>query len=410
MAHPYQIAAPAVVNACTSTTGWAALAGSLSLAAPPDTRYGSTPCLLLTSAVNTASFMDLTLNASLSGRLQFLVYFDVYDAGTGSNSRTLSVFASNDSGYAAYFTKGILVRPGWNLITLGKLTQIASGTEDAGWAVGAGSPTWSSNMVRIRIRMEAVAGTATRVYVRNITQTGYWKPKVVFGFDDGFSSVYTDAFPTLEAYGFKGTLYVIGSKVGTSGYMTEAQIQELYDAGWDICNHTLSHQQNVLPTASEAAIRSEILANEEYLVKKGWTRRSCHKHFAAPYGETIFTEAETYRDVARELCLTTRGTLERPQAPFIDDTVNISCMAPDGSTETLQNQYDRIKTAIGCGGIINFLFHEIVTPANTSLKWTPTNFTALVKHIWLLEQGNVLDVATWTEVYEDVKNYSALLG
>lgn len=410
MAHPNQITAPVIVNDGIATTGWSALAGTLALATPPDDRYGSTPCLRLTSAVNTAAFMDLTLNATLNGRLQFLIYFDTYDAGTGSNTRSLTVFASNDSGYTNYFNKTVLLKQGWNLITLGKTTQIAVANDDAGWAVGGGSPTWANAMVRIRIRMEAVTGTATRVYVRRITQTGYWRPKVVFGFDDNLASVYTEAFPVMQTYGMKGTIYVIGSKVGASGYCTEAQLQEMYDAGWDLCNHTLTHQQNVLPTASDAAIRAEILENEDYLKGKGWTRRSCHKHFAAPYGETLFTEASTYRAAVKDLCLTTRSTLERPQAQYIDDPVHICCIAPDGSAETLQSIKDRITTAIGCGGIVNFLFHDIATPANTSLKWTPTNFAEIVKHVWLLQQGNVLDVETWTQVYESIKDQSALIG
>ncbi len=68
------------------------------------------------------------------------------------------------------------------------------------------------------------------------------KDPVVITFDDGLESTYTIAFPIMQQYGIKGTVYVVPSLVGTSGYMTLDQLTELHNAGWTIASHTWDHQ------------------------------------------------------------------------------------------------------------------------------------------------------------------------
>jgi|LSQX01.1.fsa_nt_gb peptidoglycan/xylan/chitin deacetylase (PgdA/CDA1 family) len=60
-------------------------------------------------------------------------------------------------------------------------------------------------------------------------------------FDDAKIGVYTEAFPMMRQYGLVGTVAVITSKVGTPGYMTWEQLQELADAGWEIASHSVDH-------------------------------------------------------------------------------------------------------------------------------------------------------------------------
>ena len=63
------------------------------------------------------------------------------------------------------------------------------------------------------------------------------RPKAILTFDDGINSIYANS-SWLTDRGFRGTCYVYPSAIGNSGYMTWAQLDELYDLGWDICNHS----------------------------------------------------------------------------------------------------------------------------------------------------------------------------
>lgn len=67
-----------------------------------------------------------------------------------------------------------------------------------------------------------------------------YKP-VALTFDDGNDNTYTRAFPVLQKYNFTGTVYVVYNYVGVNHYMDKAQIRELYQTGWEIGSHGLSH-------------------------------------------------------------------------------------------------------------------------------------------------------------------------
>jgi peptidoglycan/xylan/chitin deacetylase (PgdA/CDA1 family) len=71
------------------------------------------------------------------------------------------------------------------------------------------------------------------------------RTQVVFMFDDGWSSVYTSAYPLLKRYGYRGSIAVIPALVRESEYLSYEQLAELYLEGWDILNHSYSHKEDM---------------------------------------------------------------------------------------------------------------------------------------------------------------------
>jgi peptidoglycan/xylan/chitin deacetylase (PgdA/CDA1 family) len=70
------------------------------------------------------------------------------------------------------------------------------------------------------------------------------KKPVVLTFDDGYLDVYENAFPILKEMGFTATVYIITSTLEPSksfGYLQEDQIKELFQAGWEIGSHSVTH-------------------------------------------------------------------------------------------------------------------------------------------------------------------------
>lgn len=68
------------------------------------------------------------------------------------------------------------------------------------------------------------------------------KKPVVLTFDDGYLDFYTDAFPILQKYNMKATVYVVYNFIGGSGFMNAAQIQELQETGLvEVGSHAIDH-------------------------------------------------------------------------------------------------------------------------------------------------------------------------
>lgn len=64
---------------------------------------------------------------------------------------------------------------------------------------------------------------------------------VLWGFHEGSSNFYTQAFPIMRDRGFRGTLAPSTGTIGAGGSYTWAQQQEMLDAGWGLANHTRDH-------------------------------------------------------------------------------------------------------------------------------------------------------------------------
>ncbi|HQU37419.1 MAG TPA: polysaccharide deacetylase family protein, partial [Anaerolineales bacterium] len=64
---------------------------------------------------------------------------------------------------------------------------------------------------------------------------------ILLTFDDGSETVYTEALPIMQKYRFTGTAYIVHNFIGSGLFMDRDQIRELYDAGWEIGSHSLSH-------------------------------------------------------------------------------------------------------------------------------------------------------------------------
>lgn len=114
------------------------------------------------------------------------------------------------------------------------------------------------------------------------------RSQVALSFDDAYESVYSQAAPTLEERGFEYTIFVNTDSVGSHGYMTWDQLEELNDRdGVTIANHTADHGHLAKrPGESagdwEARVDRSLDEAQETLSEKLGTDVPM---FAYPYGE-----------------------------------------------------------------------------------------------------------------------------
>jgi peptidoglycan/xylan/chitin deacetylase (PgdA/CDA1 family) len=114
------------------------------------------------------------------------------------------------------------------------------------------------------------------------------RSQVAITFDDAYESVYSQAAPALQERGYEYTIFVNTEAVGSHGYMTWDQLQEVRDRdGVTIANHSKDHGHLAKrPGESdndwEARVNRSLDEAQETLSEKLGTNVPM---FAYPYGE-----------------------------------------------------------------------------------------------------------------------------
>jgi peptidoglycan/xylan/chitin deacetylase (PgdA/CDA1 family) len=104
---------------------------------------------------------------------------------------------------------------------------------------------------------------------------GLPKKSVLITMDDGYRSVYNIAYPILNKYGFKATLFIYTSFVGVSKMaITWDQLKEMKANGFTIGSHTIYHSDLTNPKEGEseqehiARIKEELNGSKKIIDQK----------------------------------------------------------------------------------------------------------------------------------------------
>ncbi len=115
---------------------------------------------------------------------------------------------------------------------------------------------------------------------------------VTLWFDDAWMSQYTTAAPLLKEYGFVGTMAVPTKAIETQDYANWGQVQRLQKEGWEITNHSQTHDCE-MHNWSKADIKNEFIRATLEL----WSKELTSDIFVSPCGVTSATlvrEAKTH--------------------------------------------------------------------------------------------------------------------
>lgn len=108
-------------------------------------------------------------------------------------------------------------------------------TVSPAWTLISGGPNLAAaGKIEFRLLVHAsLPDVPAELYIRKIW-TGRNRPIVIFTFDDAMDGQINYAYPSLAAYGWKGTLYASPTHINKAGRLTSANLRTLYDAGWDM--------------------------------------------------------------------------------------------------------------------------------------------------------------------------------
>lgn len=335
-----------------TTTGWTCPVGTIA----NNTSQFKTGAqsIKLTSNVGSVwyGYAYKTVNWDLSAdgwHISFWIY--THDAAAQYNGLVPYVSLCNDSGRTqemrALVNTAWRVHPGgWTLANVAKSDFVASG-----------GGTFSSPIIRLMIRLNAVNPNAPSTSFDALTIPMKTVPTVMFMLDDTWVSHHTKAFPYMKAFGMFGTVYVQTNFVDTAGRLSSAQLAEMAKAGWIIASHTRSHTQ--LAGLSEADQEAELTNAIGDLVGLGFGAYA--HHYAYPFGAMTDINADTYTAIANNgTILTARNMIPVTSYEYgFLPADNLQIASSSAGSQTVATITGWIDNAITRGSSLGLVFHDI---------------------------------------------------
>ncbi len=362
--NPYET----VIEVFDSGHGWTKQSGA-GTQADDTTDYivGSQSLKLTTDADGAAVFTRsgvISPAVDLSGD-QLILRFKIDDVSVPIE---FWFYASSDSFSSAFYT--------WKISDSGLTNWAVDGewfvaTLNFSDATVSGSPNRAA-IDKLQWRIKDDSATALNA---NINYIGSFpEPSagvLTFAFDDGWGSQFDEAKKKLSTYGFPAIDYPISSLIGTSGYMTVANLQELQNIhGWDIGIHHETNLTTVGLATAEALIKKE----KQWHVDNGLTRGS--DHFAIPNGAFDADLLALFRRYFR----TTRtiGLTAETFPPADWGRLRVVNVINSTSTASIATAVDNARTNKYW---LILLFHKIVETPSVSTEYSIANFGTVVDDI-----------------------------
>lgn len=276
------------------------------------------------------------------------------------------------------------LRPGWSKLVFSKSDFAARG-----------NPSWNSTMTTLQVALFGDTQNGMSISFDDMELNEYSRPKVIIAFDDNFASCYSYGYQYLKNYGFKGTAFVVSSWVDQPNRATTAQLNEMYNYGWDMCNHTTTHPD--LNNLTRAQVDNEIQTCTNFLTSHGWTRGAGYLHLAYPQGHFNSTVLSADQDSG---LLTARTTMKTQQADMVDSKYLLYSEVPDSTSQTRADIIARVDQVVNNGGALEITFHNITPTPQIALDWNDADFRAIIDYVAQYHSQGKLDVVTMTQWFQ----------
>jgi len=328
---------------------------------------------------------NISTNFANVNTITVWVYANYPVNSDGWHAASIYITSNNYQDYFLAVTQQL--HPGWSKLTFSKSDFVAYG-----------NPSWGV-MTGLELGLFGDTSQGMSVSFADMEFNSFSRPKVVICFDDDYVSSYNYGYQYLKKYGFAGTEFVISSTVNDAGRTTTANLNEMYNYGWDMCNHTNTHPD--LRTLTQAEVVSEYQICQNFLVSNGWTRNQGYLHLAYPYGDFNATVLAADQQVGLLTARTTMKTL--PQTSRLDSKYLLYSQVPDSTSQTVANIIASVNQVVQDGGTLILTFHNITPTPQVAIDWKDTDFYSVIDSVARYQQAGQLDVMTLTQWYIAMK-------
>ncbi len=190
-------------------------------------------------------------------------------------------------------------------------------------------------------------------------------------FDDGFLSVYENAWPVFREFDIQANVAVnpVPVDLGWSTYLTHDMLDELSEAGWSIVSHSLEHDS--LPSLSPSELDYDLRTSQQWIIDRGYRGWNV---FVAPYhayGPAERAAVSQHYDASRGL--SSSQFVPDSLVPWMpDDPHQLTAREADLLPYTTAAGRDELRTllrrVLDEGAFLDIFFHRVPAENVSALR------------------------------------------
>lgn len=365
--------------------GWTVTNGTIEIETE---NYRKAPCLRVKSS---SSGVKVTIQRYM---------MNTSDLKNGATNFWMKL-VSGIAGDINYISLKIADLGGSNMWSVG-LSAATTWTQYA-YAESDYTPTGSpaiTNIQKISIDIQLNTGKDLDILLDDFHIGYVCKPVVVLTFDDSYTSHYATVYPLLKAKGVKATMFPNPASVDSGG-LSMAQLTEMYNNGWDVCNHTVDHSSLVGKTVDE--VKSALNAKDSWLVTNGFTRnRDVYAHTNAAFDNNVLTALSEMNFIGARAGFQNGFS----NFQFNEKVLQQHSVFVGQGSYSLASAQSSVDGAISKGRSLILTFHNIVTSPSATNDLSTADFTTLFNYIYA--KKNTLTIMTYSDFLKKAPSFDLI--
>jgi hypothetical protein len=250
----------------------------------------------------------------------------------------------------------------------------------------------ADNLTGVGFAATAAAGQTTTLKIAGLMGHEVSAGTVTMLFDDARLDTYTEAFRIMSQYGFVGSVAAEYHNLGRIGapynIMTQANVNEMYAAGWDV----LGHHVTQMPTLNEAQQVAIYRAQKEWMQVNGFARGD---HIWVWPGGARDAASETYAGRYYQVMRRTGSPTYAGIPGIFDPTIPAIRYVTSGlDAAALLSVVDEVKEF---GGNVTFVLHALVNNKVASEDYLISDFEAVCAGIAARGMKVIPSSQVWTK-------------
>jgi peptidoglycan/xylan/chitin deacetylase (PgdA/CDA1 family) len=390
----------------SSTAGISAISGGV--LSNSEVTFENSPCVKFTSpsAGTTAGLQVSGLSTRLrTNSLVILCYVPDWTAVSSivpylSQGATLTPNYAIFNNYSAL--NGSQNYNGWHEIEV---------CQDMWSQQGTGISANGAPVTFLRIDVIPRAGRIAEVFFAAAYLNTRAKPSVLFTWDDGRLSQYTNLLPLSKKYDIPINAYVIPNNLGITNFLSLSQAREIEAYGGVIANHAYAEIGNPNDSYSEIGITAyinQVAQCRDYLVSNGFSGGAHHAYVEGKYDESLIDQMRligmsTARCIAGN---TSTGAQPMNEAFGVQRRLALKGGCQFSSAFSVDQAKAEVDKAVRDGRTLIFTGHDLFTASEGGagpLAWLVSDLELLYEHVASYRSKGIVKTPNLVRWFDSLK-------